>query len=67
MTQFLIVSFGFPLKIPATATVTATKTSKKKYFFTLSPNREPVYRLAFLYISLPSPHDFDVKVPNFTF
>ena len=67
MTQFLIVSFGFPLKIPATATATATKTSKKKYFFTLSPNREPVYRLAFLYISLPSPHDFDVKVPDFTF
>ena len=21
----------------------------------------------FLYISLPSPHDYDVKMPNFTF
>ena len=25
------------------------------------------HRLAFLFISLPSPHDLEAKVPNFTF
>ena len=43
------------------------KRQRRNIFFIFSPNREPVHRLAFLYISLPSPHDFEVKVPNFTF
>ena len=45
-------------------TATATKTAKKVWInktITLHVHH------AFLYISLPSLHDYDVKMPNFTF
>ena len=59
--------FWFPNKIPSNEDDDCNENVKEEIFFPLSPNREPAHRLAFLYISLPSLHDFDVKVPNFTF
>ena len=43
VTQFLIVCFGFPIKVPATTTATATKTSKKCFFFYPCPKTESVF------------------------
>ena len=40
-------------------TTTATRTAKKTTTLHV--------HLAFLYISLPSLHDYDVELPNFTF
>ena len=60
--------FWFPNKIPSNEDDDCNENVKEEIFFPLSPNREPAHRLAFLYISLPSLHDFDVKVLNyFTF
>ena len=46
-------------------TATATKTSKNNRFNKLNNNLARASRI--LYISLPSLHDYDVKMPNFMF
>ena len=43
----LIVCFGFPIKVLATTTATATKTSKKKYFFYSFPKQRACSRASF--------------------
>ena len=45
---------------------TATRTGKKQWD-KIGKTTTSHLQHAFLYISLPSLHDYDVKVPNFTF
>ena len=50
----------------ATTTATSTRTSKKKSVYIGKTTTLHVHH-AFLYISLPSLHDYHVKMPSFTF
>ena len=50
----------------ATTTVTETRTSKKAIPLLSKTTTLHVHH-AFLYISSPSLHDYDAKIPNFTF
>ena len=52
--------------VKATTTATATKTAEKQYVWIRKTTTLHVHH-AFLYISLPSLHDYDVKRPNLTF
>ena len=45
----------------------ATRTAKKKTIDLLSKTITLHVQHTFLYISLPTLHDYDVKMPNFTF
>ena len=48
-------------------TVTSTRTAKKSKRFRLAEQQLCTFITPFLYISLASLHDYDVKMPNFTF
>ena len=54
------------LKKTATATATATRTAKEQLVFVSRTTTLQVHH-AFLYISLPSLHVHEVKMPHFTF
>ena len=55
---------AFCCSFSATATATTTRTAKKRYFYISKTTILHVHH-AFLYISLLSLHDYNVKVPNF--
>ena len=65
------VSILFPVfhrELKHTTTVTATRKAKKKKTLGLDWQNNYFARdHAFVYISLSSLHDYNVKVPNFTF
>ena len=45
----------------------ANKNGKKAIGFRLAKQQQSVHASRFSYISLPSLHDYDAKLPNFTF
>ena len=53
-------------RVYATTTTAASRTAKKQQVQTSKTTTLHVHH-AFLYISLPSLHDYNVKLPNFTF
>ena len=53
-------------RVYATTTTAASRTAKKQQVQTGKTTTLHVHN-AFLYISLPSLHDYNVKLPNFTF
>ena len=53
-------------RVYATTTTAASRTAKKQQVQTGKTTTLHVHH-AFLYISLPSLHDYNVKLPNFTF
>ena len=54
------------LKETATATAAATRTVKEQLVFVSRTTTLQVHH-AFLYVSLPSLHVYEVKMPHFTF